>query len=450
MSAYSDSVRDCSNDRTNSTCDDDETAQPSRVRGNHKACAATPKRHVFIVGCGFPQLGLIDAAKRLGCTITGADMNPLAVGVVKVDHFVNASTGDVDAICEAFKKSGASAMATSGSELALTTTSAATHRLGLPFYADPETIYRCQAKDAMRRCYKEAGLEVPAFAQCETFDQARAFVSEHGLPVVVKPSHGWGQRGVSLVDDAALLQRAFYVAEKASWKEGGVVVETFIEGHEVSVNGWVTRGCFEAYCVTDRLVFEGKEPLGVMRTEVTPSCLAPSLVDTAVHAAQRAARALGLTDGPCYCQIAVSEQRAVLFETAARLGGGFDADVTRLASGIDLYERVLRVSFDDESMGRRAEPHAIVPSLVRFIAPNPGKLLEVRGLERARSMQGVVDAAIYPRVGATLTGLINAASRVGHLLVTGQTREQVLERADQAEAQIALVMSEEAGDEGIR
>lgn len=439
MSACSDSIRNCSNDRTSSTCDDEVAVQLSRESGKRKARADAANRHVFIVGCGFPQLGLIDAAKRLGCTITGADMNPLAVGVPKVDHFVDASTGDVDQICEAFRKSGASAMATSGSELALTTTSAATHRLGLPFYADPETIYRCQAKDAMRRCYKEAGLHVPAFAQCKTIEDARAFVSEHGLPVVVKPSHGWGQRGVSRVDDAALLQRAFDAAEKASWAQGGVVVETFIEGHEVSVNGWVTRGCFEAYCVTDRLVFDGKEPLGVMRTEVTPSCLAPSLVDTAIQAAQKAAKALGLTNGPCYCQVAVTEQRAVLFETAARLGGGFDADVTRLASGIDLYERVLRVSFDDDSMGSHAEPHAIVPSLVRFIAPKPGKLVEVRGLDRARCMQGVVDAAVYPRVGTTLTGLINAASRVGHLLVTGQTREQVLEFADQAEAQITLI-----------
>jgi biotin carboxylase len=42
----------------------------------------------------------------------------------------------------------------------------------------------------------------------------------------------------------------------------------------------------------------------------------------------------------------------VLFETAARLGGGFDADVTRLSSGVDLYVRLLGVAFEDRALER--------------------------------------------------------------------------------------------------
>src|SRR5262249_26043457 len=153
------------------------------------------------------------------------------------------------------------------------------------------------------------------------------------FPLVIKPANGWGQRGVCRVEDEAHLLPAFDLACSVSHGNTGAVVEEHIRGHEVSVNGWVEDGMLAAYCITDREVFPGSRPLGVMRSEIAPSLLDANLVRSAVEVARAGARALGLRRGPCYSQVAVSGERAVLFETAARLGGGFDADVTRLHSG---------------------------------------------------------------------------------------------------------------------
>ena len=239
------------------------------------------RRHVFIVGCGFPQLGLIRVARQLGFETTGADLNPQAIGVSLVDHFVKASTGDADAIAAAFMGSGATGIATSGSELALTTTAAAAHRLGLPFYADLDTVHRCQAKDAMRAGYSSAGLPVPRFAGCQHLDEAQRFVALVGYPVVIKPAHGWGQRGVSRVNGPEELAAGVERACTQSHGGGGCVVEEFLSGHEVSVNGWIENGELVAYCVTDREVFPGTAPLGVMQSEVHPSVLDPASVERA-------------------------------------------------------------------------------------------------------------------------------------------------------------------------
>ena len=398
------------------------------------------RRHVLVVGCGFPQLGLIRAAKRLGYEVTGADLNPGAVGVVEVDHFLQASTGDVGAICSAFRESGAKGIATSGSELALTTTAHAAERLRLPFYADTETVHRCQAKDAMRAGYRAAGLEVPFFEPCSTLDDARAFAERVGLPIVIKPANGWGQRGVSRIDDIKEIEAAFLHAAEISHGGGGAVLEACIDGHELSVNGWVEDGELVSYCVTDREVFPGTKPLGVMRSEITPPSVDASLVDKAVNTARAGARALGLMRGPCYSQVAVSAERAVLFETAARLGGGFDADVTRLACGVDLYARLLGVAFEDEALERQGKPHPIKPAMVRFLAPKPGQLQAIEGLEQVKSMPGVVDAAVYAEPGDLLEPLLFAAKRVAHILVTGESRQQIVDRADAAEQQLRLVI----------
>ncbi|MBI5532831.1 MAG: ATP-grasp domain-containing protein [Deltaproteobacteria bacterium] len=397
-------------------------------------------KHVLIVGCGFPQLGLIRAARERGFATTGADLNPQAIGVPLVDHFIQASTGDVAAIVQAFRKSGASGIATTGSELALTTTGQAAHELGLPFYADPQTIHRCQAKDAMRAGYRAAGLPVPRFEGCSTIEQVRAFASEVGYPLVFKPAHGWGQRGVSKVNSPDGLQAAFDHACTQSHGGGGAVVEECIVGHEVSVNGWVENGTLVSYCVTDREVFPGTQPLGVMRSEVHPCSLDAAGVERAIDAARRGARALGLLRGPCYSQVAVAPDRAVLFETAARMGGGFDADVTRLASGVDLYARLLGVAFEDPELENAGRPDRDQPALVRFLCPVAGTLRAIEGLEQVRAMPGIVDAVVYPAVGSEVPALTDAAKRVGHILAIGATRQEAVARADEAQRMLRLVI----------
>ena len=400
-----------------------------------------PRRnHVLIVGCGFPQLGLIRVARELGFETTGADLNPRAIGVPLVDHFVEASTGDAGAIAKAFQSSGATGIATSGSELSLTTTAAVAHELHLPFYADPQTIHRCQAKDAMRAAYRSAGLDVPRFIGCTSIGEARAFAERVGYPVVVKPANGWGQRGVSRVDEAPQLEESFENACARSHGGGGAVVEECLVGHEVSVNGWVENGEMVSYCVTDREVFPGRAPLGVMRSEIHPSELPGAWVERAVEAARRAAKALGHLRGPCYSQVAVSENRAVLFETAARLGGGFDAEVTRMSCGVDFYARLLGIAIGDKDLELSGKATMDRPSLVRFLRPVPGRLRAVHGVEEVRKSEGIADAVVYPAPGSEVQGLVDASKRVGHILATGATRAEAVQRADAAEAAIRLEM----------
>jgi biotin carboxylase len=271
-------------------------------------------------------------------------------------------------------------------------------------------------------------------------DAARAFAKQVGYPIVVKPAHGWGQRGVSRVDSPAQLDAAVSHAFTMSHGGGGAVLEECIQGHEVSVNGWIENGRLVAYCVTDREVFPGNRPLGVMRSEITPCSLDPESIERAVHAARLGAKALGLVRGPCYSQVAVSKERAVLFETAARMGGGFDADVTKLHSGVDLYARLLGVALGDPALESSGKAVSAAPALVRFLRPSAGKLVAIEGLDQVRTMPGIVDVVVYPRVGDALPELLDASKRVGHILVTGATRAEAVSRADEAQKALRLIV----------
>ncbi|MGZ3472913.1 MAG: ATP-grasp domain-containing protein [Polyangiales bacterium] len=396
---------------------------------------------ILIVGCGFPQLSLIRLAKRLGLYVIGADYNPRATAVAECDEFVEVSTHDVEGLCAAIARTKATAITTSGSEVSLKATASVAERLGLPFHADPETIRRCQDKDAMRAAYLAGDVPVPPFRGCETLEEARSFAREHGYPLVVKPSRGWGQRGVARVDDETELDAAFEAARAHSASAGlaMVVVEAFLEGLEYSVNGWIEDGQLVSYCVTERLTVPGKKPLGVMVAELYPSGLSPADEARVVEAARAGAKALGHLRGPCYSQVVLGPRGCFLFETAARMGGGFDADVTRLASGVDLYERVLGVALNDQTLersGKKGEKHGA--AVAKFLIGKPGIVRAVEGLDRARALPGIVEAGVFIPVGGEVFPLTDSAKRAGYVLAHASSRQEVLARADQALAAIEL------------
>ncbi len=393
------------------------------------------RRELVIVGCGFPQLSLIRRARALGVHVVGVDKNPDAVGVAYCNSFEPISTSDTLAITSFMVANGKCAITSTGSELAVKSAAIVAADLGLPFYASTEVIRRCQEKDAMRDGYRRGGLIVPQFARCNDFSAALHFVNEVGYPIVVKPARGWGQRGVSRVNTLDELEGAFEDALAHATSAGlpSVVVEAWITGREYSVNGWVESGELVAYAVTDRITVPGNRPLGVMIAEVFPSGL--TTVDEAkvIEVAKRGAKALGHRRGPCYSQVAFSDRGAVLFETAARMGGGFDADVTFLASGVDLYHRTIGIALGDSDLefeGKTGALHAAATA--KFLVGTPGRVTSAAGLEDARALPNVHDVQLFVTNGGTIHPLTDSAKRAAYALATGTSAVDAIANADRA------------------
>ena len=122
-----------------------------------------------------------------------------------------------------------------------------------------------------------------------------------------------------------------------------------------------------------------------------------------------------------------------MIEVAARLGGGHDAELAKLALGVDLNGLALQAALGESISSAALHPSPQVGgAIARFLVPPEGVLQEVEGVDEARAVEGVHDVRIYREPGHVFGPFRRGADRAGAVLATGDSRDEALERADEA------------------
>ena len=387
---------------------------------------------LLVLGAGPAQLGLLAAARRRGLYVIAVDRDAAAPGFRYADRRAIVSAEDEPGVERLAAAEHVNGLIAPGIDWPVGIAARVAERLGLPHPLSPETAVLTTSKLRQRERFAEARIRQPANEPCRSVDDARAAANRLGYPCVVKAPDRQGQRGLSVVGSADALESAVAGAIEAS-RSGAFLVEELIAGREVTVNGFSLGGQFHALTVTDRHLAEAPA-FGVALAHSWPSALAPETIGQAIDAARRAARALGITNGPTYTQVLVAEDRgAFVGESAARLGGGHDAELCRAALGVDLNALALAAALGEPLRRQQVAPKARVGgACVKFLVSPPGQLHGVEGLEDAFASEGIVGIRIYRRLGHVFGPLRRGSDRAGAILVVGDSAEEALERAEAA------------------
>jgi biotin carboxylase len=374
---------------------------------------------LLVLGAGAAQLGLLEAAAGRDLEVIAVDRDPLAPGFPFAHERALISSEDEEAVERLARARSVDGLISPGADWPVGIATRVAEHLGLPHPIDGATAVLATTKTRQRERFASAGVLQPQ--TFSTTDPAIPF------PCVVKAPDRQGQRGLTLVRDRSGLGAAVEAA-KAESRGGVALVEELIDGPEVTVNAVSVDGSFIPLTVTDRLLAE-PPAFGVALAHAWPSA---HETDGAIEAARAAVEALGITNGPTYTQLRLgSDGRAYVVEVAARLGGGHDAELCKVALGVDLNN--LAISFalgdpcDDVSQGRRAGGACVL-----FLVAPEGVLREVAGLEEAGAMDGVEWVRIYRQPGWEFVPLRRGADRAGAILATGIDREDALARARRA------------------
>src|SRR5688572_25195641 len=165
----------------------------------------------------------------------------------------------------------------------------------------------------MRELLARAGVPAPAFTAFRVDDDPDAAAARVRYPCVLKPLVLSASRGVIRADDepgfAAAFRRIATILASPDVRELGegarqILVEDFVPGVEVALEGLLVDGALETLALFDK-----PDPLDGPFFEET-IYVTPSRLPDATQAAVRettidAARALGLLDGPVHAELRV-------------------------------------------------------------------------------------------------------------------------------------------------
>jgi biotin carboxylase len=385
-----------------------------------QAGAPSGKR-LLVLGAGPAQLGLLAAARERGLFVIALDRDPAAPGFQLADRRAIISTEDeqgIERLADAERVDGVIAP---GIDWQVGIAARVAEKMGLPHPISAAVANLAVSKQKQREALANAGVPQPAWHMASGV--------EDGLPVpsVVKAPDRQGQKGLTLVRREGEFPAAIARAIEES-RSGSAIVEELVEGPEVTVNAFSLRGEFHPLTVTDRLTAE-PPAFGVALAHVWPSEAGAE----AAAVAESAVKALGIENGPSYTQLRIGRDGPQVIEVAARLGGGHDAELAELALGVDLNGLALQAALGESiwSAALNAVPQ-VGGAVARFLVPPEGVLQEVEGADEARAVEGVQDVRIYREPGHVFGPFRRGADRAGAVLTTGDSRDEALERADEA------------------
>ena len=380
-------------------------------------------RSLLILGAAAYNVRVIDEVRAAGYRAVVADRDPDAPGLACADSAHIVDFGQPSAVTELARVEAVDGvMATN--DLGVRSAAAATSALGLPG-ADPETADRSCDKGLMRERWAHHGLPQPMFRIVHTRHQAEAALAELGTPAVVKPADsGGGGRGVSVVRRAEELDWAFAFAF-ASARNGRVLVESFLDGTEMTIETMSAGGEVHVLACSDKI----KLPL---RTRVAthlryPPALEGAGLDAVHDLARQAVKSIGLADGPGHLEVIVTDRGPQLVEFGARGGGGhIFSTVIEVVSGVAAVRQAAHVLTGGASDLRVVAHRGCV---YLFFIPENGLVRAVHGVDQARALPGVVDLGITRGRGTVLGAVTDSLQRSGFAVVQGHDREQAIRRA---------------------
>ena len=408
--------------------------------------AAEPPRVLLLIPARtYRAADFLTAAGRMGLDLVVGSDGALPLGGHPVVHV---SPGDVDGsvgrILACGKRFGA-VVAVDTPMLVLAAVVA--ERMGLP-HNPVQAVSAAADKAEQRRLWAAASVAQPAFRIVPagaSEDSPRRAAEEAGFPCVVKAVSLSAGQGILRADDpdavvgaARRIRRILAAAGRPA--DEPLLVEEYVPGPELSIDGLLTSGGLAVTALFDKPCAPGG-PTFEETVLTTPSRLPGPVQAAAIATAGRAARALGLTDGPVHAELRVGQRDGqpwpVMLELAARCIGGLCSRTLRFAGGRSLEELVLA-----NALGRPVpRPRTARPAGVLMIpVPRHGILRAVEGRSDAAAIPGITGMTITIPAGQRVQPLPEGDRYLGFIFAEGGTCDEAERSLATARERLRIVI----------
>lgn len=377
-------------------------------------------KRLMVIGASVLQLPAVQKAKEMGLRVAVADYNPQAIGVSYADNFYEVSTIDEEGIYAAAKDFQADGIITLATDMPMRSVAYATEKLGL-LGISYDTAVKATDKGEMIKAFESAGVEHPWFYVLSQPEELGPVIDQITYPCISKPVDNAGSRGIMLIENKDALKEA--VSYSASnGRSGGVIIEEYLQGNEVSVEVMAVDGEIHILQVTDKLTTG--VPHFVEMGHSQPSRLEDANIAAIEDLAVRAVQSVGISNGPAHVEIMLTKTGPKMIELGARMGGDcITTHLVPLSTGIDMVMATIQIALGEKP---DITPKFSKGSAIRYFKEQYGIIESITGVDEAEKMEGVKEVIITKSVGDTLGEIGSSADRMGSIIAQGHNAENAI------------------------
>lgn len=373
----------------------------------------------LVLAGGLPQIELLKQLKSRNVETVLCDGNANALASPFADSFYQIPIFDVEAVKGVAEKENVDFLITVCADQVLLVVAQVSEMLGLPCYIDYKTAQLVSDKKQMKRVFWENGIPTSRYAELAELDWDQ--IGKLRYPMVVKPVDAYSSRGVRKVWNREELEACFREASQIS-RTGGVIVEEFVAGEEISVDVYVENGKAKILCVSNSEKISDADRFIIFRGRY-PAAASREILAQIQRVAQQIADAFGLVDSPMLIQMIHDGERVSVLEFCARTGGNMKYLLIKHACGFDVIQAVI-----DLTLGEKPHVELLPPEnrviVNDFIYCRPGVFDHLEGFEELRQEGILADYhAIRPR-GMVIRGISSSSDRIAGITVMADTLEE--------------------------
>ena len=374
---------------------------------------------VFVIAGGVPQIELLKQLKNRGFTTVLADGSMNAMARPYADFFYNVNIFDVSAIKDIAEKEKVDFLLTVCADQVLLVVAEVSEMLGLPCYIDYNTAQNVSDKIKMKRIFKEIGIPTTDYVETDHLDLDK--IAGLHYPLIVKPVDVYSSKGVRKAENLVELKQYYEEASQIS-RSGGVIVEEFFRGDEISVDAFVLNGKAKILSVTNSDKVKHDDRFVIFRGHY-PAVASKIVLKKIETIAQKIAEGFGLVNAPLLIQLLHDGDDVSVLEFCARTGGNMKWLLIKYSCGVDVISATIDITLGlTPDLTVKDTGHKIVVN--DFIYCYPGIFDRFEGVE-TMLREGYINE-FYPNraKGTVMQGVFSSSDRIAGMNIVANSVEE--------------------------
>lgn len=391
----------------------------------------------LVVAGGVPQIELIRKLKERGIFTILADGSENCVARSCADRFYQIQIFDIDQVKELAVKEAVDFLITVCADQVLLVVAQVSEMLGLPCYIDYQTAQNVSDKLKMKRIFRDNGIPTSQYVEMKELDFNE--IAKLRYPLVVKPVDAYSSRGVRRAENREELIR-YYAEAKEISRTGGVIVEEFCQGEEISVDAFIINGKAHILCVSNSDKILDDERFVIYRGKV-PVNASKAVLDEIESIAQKITDAFGLVNAPLLIQMISDGEHVSVLEFCARTGGNTKYLLIRYSCGVDVIDAAIDITLGrTPDIEKKDTGNKYVVN--DFLYCRPGVFDHLEGFDELVERGVINEYHAIRGKGFICMGIRSSSDRVATFNIVAKTKEEFNRKLQTAIDSVKIVDTE--------